>query len=96
MRQLKGKVLQNYPGSVIGPKDSNEDDFYAQIFNDADIDSGFAAVDRTLTDLFHEEIKYYMNKKNRYYKMVGRTDMNSLIYFHYSKSMYTSLQHLFH
>ena len=51
--------------SVIGPKpskDSNEDDFYAQIFDDEDIDSGFTAEDRTLTNLVNEEIKYYQNK----------------------------------
>ena len=54
--------------------------FMLKFFDDADIDSRFTAEDRTLTDLIHEEIKYYMSKlvpltpeqkKKRYYKMVG-------------------------
>ena len=55
--------------SVIGPKpracaskDSNKDDFYAQIFDDEDIVAGFTGEDRTLADLVNEEIKYYMSK----------------------------------
>ena len=56
--------------SIIGPrpracisKDSNGYDVYAEIFDDADIDSGFTADDRNLTDLVNEEINYYQNKK---------------------------------
>ena len=55
--------------SVIGPrpractsKDSNEYDFYAQIFDDEDIVAGFTGEDRTLADLVNDEIKYYMSK----------------------------------
>ena len=80
-------------------------DVYSESFDDSDTDSKFTVEDRNLTDLVEEEIKNFQNKvvpfnhdqkiKFDIIKWWEKHKQSSL-FFYYSKSICTSLQHLFH